>query len=38
MRVLENIVLPNAFADLLVKPMKSLVLASDELENSEELS
>ena len=38
MRVLENIVLPNAFADLLVKTMECLVLASDELENSEELS
>ena len=38
MRVLENVDLPIAFADLLVKPTKSLVVASDELENSEELT
>ena len=38
MRVLDSVDLPIAFADLLVKPMESLVVASDELENSEEIT
>lgn len=35
MRILENVDLPAAFADLLVKPEES-VIPSDELENPEE--
>lgn len=36
MRILENVELPAAYADLFVKPKEAVVIPSDELKNSEE--